>query len=91
MPSKLFIGIASLSVAGLFTAQAADTGAAPASGQGVQITELADRVRVEINGELFTEYHFREVPRPYLLPGHGPRRVGHDAGLADEKQPQRGA
>jgi hypothetical protein len=72
MPSKLFIGIASLYVAGLFTAQAADPGAAPAPGQGVQITELADRVRVEINGELFTEYHFRDVPRPYCYPVMGP-------------------
>ena len=39
---------------------------------GVQISELSDRVRVEINGELFTEYHFKDVPRPYCYPVLGP-------------------
>jgi Family of unknown function (DUF6807) len=39
---------------------------------GVRITELADRVRVEINGALFTEYHFKDVPRPYCYPVLGP-------------------
>ncbi len=39
---------------------------------GVQITELADRVRVEIGGQLFTEYHFKNTPRPYCHPVLGP-------------------
>jgi hypothetical protein len=72
MLSKLFIGMAGLSGAGLLAAQAADPGATPAPSQGVQLTRLADRVRVEINGELFTEYHFRDVPRPYCYPLMGP-------------------
>jgi hypothetical protein len=40
--------------------------------EGVQITELPDRVRVEINGQLFTEYLFKDVPRPYCYPLIGP-------------------
>jgi len=40
--------------------------------QGVQITPLADRLRVEINGQLFTEYFFKDVPRPYCYPLIGP-------------------
>ncbi len=68
-----FIGMAGLSVAGLFTALAADNAAAPASGQGVQLTELADRVRVEIDGRLFTQYLFgKTVARPYCYPLIGP-------------------
>lgn len=39
---------------------------------GVQITEQADRVRVEINGKLFTEYVFKDTPRPYCYPLLGP-------------------
>jgi len=39
---------------------------------GVRLTELADRVRVEINGQPFTEYVFKDVPRPFLYPLLGP-------------------
>ena len=39
---------------------------------GVKITELGEKLRVEINGKLFTEYHFKNVPRPYLYPVIGP-------------------
>ncbi len=39
---------------------------------GVQITELSDRLRVEINGKLFTEYFFKNTPRPYCYPLLGP-------------------
>ena len=35
---------------------------------GVRITDLGEKLRVEINGKLFTEYHFSNVPRPYLYP-----------------------
>jgi len=38
----------------------------------VQITQLNDRVRVEINGKLFTEYHFTGAARPYFYPLLGP-------------------
>ncbi len=39
---------------------------------GVQIAELPDRLRLEINGKLFTEYFFKDVPRPYYYPLIGP-------------------
>ena len=42
---------------------------------GVQITRLADRLRVEINGQLFTEYFYKDVPRPYCYPLIGPGDV----------------
>src|SRR5580692_651497 len=44
----------------------------PGQGSGVQITQLADRLRVEVNGRLFTEYFFKDVPRPYFYPLIGP-------------------
>src|SRR5436190_13505160 len=37
-----------------------------ASGDGVKMTELGDRVRVEINGELFTEYFFKMNQHPAI-------------------------
>ena len=43
-----------------------------APGQGVLLTQLDDRVRVEINGQLFTEYIFKNTPRPYCYPVLGP-------------------
>ncbi len=42
------------------------------SPEGVHITKLPDRLRVEINGHLFTEYHFKDVPRPFCYPVLGP-------------------
>ncbi len=40
--------------------------------KGVRILEQPDRLRVEINGKLFTEYFFKDVPRPYCYPLIGP-------------------
>ena len=40
---------------------------------GVKITELQDRLRVEINGELFTEYIFRGTNHVYFYPVLGPQ------------------
>jgi hypothetical protein len=45
--------------------------AAPAP-KGVEITQIDDRLRVTLNGELFTEYLFKDVPRPYCYPLIGP-------------------
>src|SRR5437773_7271410 len=42
------------------------------SKDGVQVTRLDDRLRIEINGELFSEYHFKDVSRPFLYPVIGP-------------------
>lgn len=41
-------------------------------GTGVKITDLGEKLMVEINGKLFTEYHFKDVPRPYFYPVIGP-------------------
>ena len=46
-----------------------------AAEQGVKLTELDDRIRVEINGELFTEYRFRGAPHVYFYPLIGPGGV----------------
>jgi hypothetical protein len=53
-------------------ALSADVGAPASPKAGVQITRLEDRLCVEINGELFTEYFFKDVPRPYCYPLIGP-------------------
>jgi hypothetical protein len=49
--------------------------AADPSKSGVQITKLADRLRIELNGQPFTEYHFTNAPRPYFYPLIGPDGV----------------
>ncbi len=41
---------------------------AQAAEQGVKITQLKDRLRIEIDGRLFTEYRFADVPRPFFYP-----------------------
>jgi Methane oxygenase PmoA len=48
---------------------------APDGGEGVRITQNAESLRVEIDGELFTEYHFKNVPRPYYYPLLGPANL----------------
>jgi len=42
---------------------------------GVKIIELADKVKVEINGQLFTEYNFKDAAFPYFYPVIGPTGV----------------
>jgi hypothetical protein len=42
------------------------------SADGVQISQTNGALRVEINGRLFTIYHFQDVPRPYFYPVLGP-------------------
>lgn len=39
-----------------------------ASKEGVKITEQPGKLRVEINGQHFTDYNFEGAPRPYLYP-----------------------
>jgi hypothetical protein len=45
------------------------------SHDGVQISQEDGKLRVEINGKLFTEYHYRDVPRPYFYPLLGPNEL----------------
>ena len=42
---------------------------------GVKLTEKDDRITVEINGKLFTEYRFKEPQRPFFYPVVGPTGV----------------
>jgi hypothetical protein len=42
------------------------------TGGGVKITETGDRLRIEVNGQFFSEYHYKEVSRPFLYPIAGP-------------------
>ena len=44
-------------------------------GRGVKITKLPEKLRVEVNGKLFTEYNFKEGPFPYFYPVVGPTGV----------------
>ncbi len=39
---------------------------------GVSITEKDGRLRIEIAGKFFSEYHFKDVSRPFLYPVLGP-------------------
>ncbi|MCX7047642.1 MAG: PmoA family protein [Candidatus Sumerlaeota bacterium] len=41
---------------------------AAADEKGVKITETDGKVRVEIGGKLFTEYCYKDTPRPYFHP-----------------------
>ncbi len=51
-------------------AKAKASAACPQS--GVKITQHDKKVTVDINGKLFTEYCFKDVPRPYFYPVIGP-------------------
>lgn len=63
-------GAFSLLVSISFLALAASAGAAPKD--AVSITEQEGKLRIEIGGELFSEYHYQNVTRPYLYPLLGP-------------------
>jgi sugar phosphate isomerase/epimerase len=41
----------------------------------VSINEVDRKLRVEINGKLFTEYNYQDVPRPFFYPVIGPTGV----------------
>ena len=41
---------------------------ASAADTAVKLTRLDDRVRIEIGGKLFSEYRFRDAPKPCLFP-----------------------
>jgi hypothetical protein len=39
-----------------------------AAGNNVKLTRTDGKVRVEVGGQLFTEYNFKDVPRPFFYP-----------------------
>ena len=41
--------------------------------QGVLIKPIDNKLRIEINGEFFTEYHYQDVSRPFFYPVMGPK------------------
>jgi len=51
---------------------AADKSSPTAENDGVKLTQQDGKVRVEMGGKLFTEYHFKDVSRPFLYPLIGP-------------------
>ncbi len=69
MPGKFFFATATLLLAVTLVPLAP---AADRKSGGVQITELENKLRVEINGELFTEYIFKGAPHLYFYPLVGP-------------------
>jgi hypothetical protein len=65
----------------------------PADGKaadGVQITDAEGKLKIEINGKLFTEYHYKGAPHLYYHPVLGPkglpmtRNFPMQKGVADE-------
>ena len=58
---------------GLLAISCASTTAPTAANPfGVRITHTNDVLRVELNGRLFTEYYYTNVPRPFCYPLIGP-------------------
>ena len=55
-------------------AKAKASGGSQARG-GVRISDVDNKLRVEINGKLFTEYNYQDVPRPFFYPVIGPTGV----------------
>jgi len=51
------------------------SGAQSSRSKGYTVSETNGRVRVEYRGQLVSEYHFREVSRPFLYPLLGPDGV----------------
>ncbi len=56
----------------VFDKMVAKAESAPRSGGGVKITDRGNKVTVEIDGKLFTEYCMKDVIRPYFYPVIGP-------------------
>jgi hypothetical protein len=56
-------------------AKAQSSGIGRTGASGVKITKQEKTLRVDINGKLFTEYCFKDVPRPYFYPVIGPTGV----------------
>lgn len=68
MPShKLSRYLLVLLAAGSFVSSAIAAEEATTAANGVNIVQKADRVRVEVNGELFTEYWFQMKQHPALV------------------------
>jgi len=68
-----FLSLVGLNVACLaFAASSPGAQPEPAKTPGVAITDQGTKLRIEIGGHLFTEYWYKDVPRPFLFPVIGP-------------------
>ncbi len=68
-----WLAVLSMSMAGCLATSCAAPGTNVATNPfGVRITHTNDLLRVELNGRLFTEYHYTNVPRPFCYPLIGP-------------------
>jgi len=72
MIRSLLLSILCLPIAAYSASTTVNSSSAASAQQGVEIVKLPDRLRVELNGHLFTEYFFKDVPRPYCYPLLGP-------------------
>jgi hypothetical protein len=73
MNAPRWISILALAAASLLTASCASTHeVAQVNPFGVRISQTNDVLRVELNGRLFTEYYYTNVPRPFCYPLLGP-------------------
>lgn len=70
-----FLIVASLCAVLAGCATGKSTADSSAKHSGVSISEGTNSLRIEIDGELFTEYHFKDVPRPYYYPLIGPENL----------------
>ena len=68
------VGVASFFLAsiGLLAGDPSAPAVTVPPGDGVQITQANGVLRIEINGKLFTVYHFQNVPKPNFYPVLGP-------------------
>ena len=67
-PRPSFLWVTALVAAVLLGAGCRSYSADGEAGKGVRLAETNDVIRVELDGQLFTEYHFRNVSRPFLYP-----------------------
>jgi hypothetical protein len=69
MNVRLFILLAGLSLG------CAGSLSHAADADGVRITQSEGKLQIDINGRLFTVYHYQDVPRPYFYPVLGPNEL----------------
>ena len=41
----------------------------------IEVKQLEDKIRIELDGKLFTEYVYTDTPRPILYPVIGPHEI----------------
>src|SRR5580704_16868343 len=63
-----------------------------ATAEGVQISNLESEgiLRITINGKLFTQYHYKDVPKPYYYPLLGPDELAMTRKWPMENVPSEG-